>query len=449
MTVHYSFLLCGLIPAFIVRLVMIVYSVYHDKNSSIKYTDIDYQVFSDAARSILSPNDTLNATWIGSPYDRATYRYTPLLALILTPNHLVHPCWGKVLFSLSDLIVGFLLYQLCPNPREKAHHARMVNLVWLLNPFVINISTRGSSESILGVVIIAFLYSAKRSNWDLAAILLGLAVHLKIYPFLYGAAVLARLRTEQRKSTKNNLLTHWIYSINRHQVRFSLISFSTFIILNSIMYSIWGYPFIESSYLYHLKRSDHRHNFSPYFYPIYLRFTQPLHEHSTNLLKNLIKCLQNPLTSFIPQISLSLALGFYYGQRDLTFACFIQTYSFVVFNKVSTSQYFIWYLWFIPTLTKQIKLDLFEFVFVSATWILTQLVWLSNAYKLEFLGQPVFFSVWLSCLFFLIGNSFIIGRLIIGFSKASTYNLNQDSKVTKRELSSSVQTVEQNLYTVK
>jgi phosphatidylinositol glycan class M len=45
--------LCGL--AF--RLILVVYGEYHDRNSPLKYTDIDYRVFSDAASFILHPTE--------------------------------------------------------------------------------------------------------------------------------------------------------------------------------------------------------------------------------------------------------------------------------------------------------------------------------------------------------------------------------------------------------
>ena len=35
----------------------------------------------------------------------------------------------------------------------------------------------------------------------------------------------------------------------------------------------WGWPFLDQAFLYHARRLDLRHNFSPYWYPIYLAST--------------------------------------------------------------------------------------------------------------------------------------------------------------------------------
>lgn len=40
----------------LLRLGLIIYSEWHDARSVVKYTDIDYRVFADAARFILNPN---------------------------------------------------------------------------------------------------------------------------------------------------------------------------------------------------------------------------------------------------------------------------------------------------------------------------------------------------------------------------------------------------------
>ena len=65
----------------------------------VRYTDIDYLVFSDAASLMASGK---------SPYLRSTYRYSPLLAFLLIPNSIFHQSWGKFLFSASGMVLNLL-----------------------------------------------------------------------------------------------------------------------------------------------------------------------------------------------------------------------------------------------------------------------------------------------------------------------------------------------------
>ena len=102
----------------------------------------------------------------------------------------------------------------------------------------------------------------------------------------------------------------------------------------------WGQPFLYESYLYHLQRLDHRHNFSPYFYLTYLTYPSIDMANFDEPLSSWSRVLRSPLTSFVPQMGLALGLGLLFGRRkeDLVFTWFLQTVVFVVFNKVCTSQ---------------------------------------------------------------------------------------------------------------
>jgi GPI mannosyltransferase 1 subunit M len=59
------------------RLLLIAWGEWQDRIAFVRYTDVDYDVLTDGA--VLMFNGK-------SPFDRATYRYTPLLALLMIPN---------------------------------------------------------------------------------------------------------------------------------------------------------------------------------------------------------------------------------------------------------------------------------------------------------------------------------------------------------------------------
>lgn len=166
---------------------MLLYGLYQDAHSSLKYTDVDYYVFTDAARYVAAGH---------TPYERETYRYTPLLAWLLVPTTL-QPQWvwfsfGKLLFAAGDLVAGWLIYSVLRTSyggMEKARALRFAG-IWLLNPMVAAISTRGSSEGLLGVMVVALVWAALRRRAVLTGVLLGVAVHFKIYPVIYGPAIL-------------------------------------------------------------------------------------------------------------------------------------------------------------------------------------------------------------------------------------------------------------------
>ncbi|KAJ5706483.1 hypothetical protein N7536_002172 [Penicillium majusculum] len=388
------------------RLILLVYGGWQDANSAVKYTDIDYMVFTDAARYVAKGE---------SPYARDTYRYTPLLAWMLLPTawegaapwSTLTFAFGKALFALSDVLAGWLVVQLLVRcyrfPVERA--LRYVAAVWLWNPMVANISTRGSSEGLLGVLVAALLWATLTKKPILAGLILGLAVHFKIYPFIYGVSILWWWDAERDGSATagSGLLSKTFGFITPSRVKFTVAALASFVALNLVMYLQYGQPFLHHTFFHHLTRIDHRHNFSPYSTLLYLSAAGGAETRFEAL-------------AFLPQLILVVvALPLVLAKKSLTTAMLAQTFTFVTFNKVCTSQYFLWYLILLPFYLPSSSLIRKPTLGISAAilWIAGQALWLHQGYNLEFLGLSSFVpGLFLAGLFFFAVNVWILGIIV-------------------------------------
>ena len=362
------------------RLLLILYGTWHDSTQELQYTDIDYWVFSDASLHVKEGR---------SPYDRDTYRYTPLLAWLLLPNHSLSIHYGKVLFITLDVLVAWCIERVLAMEGVSDRKKFFSCLVWLINPVTAIVSSRGNAESLLALIMLSSLYMFVKGRVLLSGFLYGLAVHFKFYPIIHCLVFYLAVdrtpwskardmfensnvhRTPGERSHKrgrhykinssfsekdlrrnkisnvaktsnsnqvssndktsymgswniNKFTIHWGSLLSVKRLKFILASSGTFLILGLLFYKLYGWEFIEETYLYHVKRTDIKHNFSLYFYMLFV--TQ-----GTWLASLLSKI------AFIPQFIL-LLISSLWNHKDVSFCLFVQTFVFVTFNKVVTSQ---------------------------------------------------------------------------------------------------------------
>ena len=221
-----------LFGSIIIRIGLIVYGTYHDRYFEVKYTDIDYTVFTEAS------NHTFNG---GTPYQAPTYKYTPLLALMLLPNIFGHVLFGKVLFCLFDILVAMVMSKILTIMKYPERSADLaVMLCWLLNPFTITISSRGNAEAIQIFLVIMALYLVMQDRLVLAGIFYGLSVHFKIYPVIYGVPFLFFLTSKHTKERDD--VGWWKFIVQmilvKQNVLFGIVALTTFLLMGVAMYTL-------------------------------------------------------------------------------------------------------------------------------------------------------------------------------------------------------------------
>lgn len=427
-----------LIFSFLIRIVLIAYGEFQDKCAEIPFTDIDYKVVTDGARHIL--NDE-------SPYQRHTYRYTPIIAYILTLNILLHDSFGKILFCVCDTLIGVIIrkiildeYQqtfetnssLMLQKKNKRFNERtatlrfrlqpkheqsstLCSLFWLYNPMAMVIATRGNGDSITSLFTLLTIFALQRSQCKhqkrkylqviLAGLCHGFAIHFRLFPLAFSLAYYLYLSDSssiplQRRSKSIFAL---IFNANHMQLMLALTTIATLVSLTTIFYFKFGYEFLYESYIYHLVRKDTRHNFSLYFY--------------MNLL-NAEPILIEKLLTFLPQLFILLAINFNFSMhcKTLGFCIFLQSFVIVAFNPVVTSQYFIWYLAILPICLKNLRLmGAKRALSYSGLWCSVQGIWLYSAYLLEFKGWNTFGFIWMQGAIFFAVNCFIMKVFIVHF----------------------------------
>ncbi|KAL4200738.1 hypothetical protein AMTRI_Chr02g255060 [Amborella trichopoda] len=405
----------------LVRLFLILYGQWQDTHMEVRYTDIDYIVFSDAA-SLMASNS--------SPFGRTTYRYSPLLAFLLIPNSFLHPLWGKFIFSVADLLVGYLLYSILKMRAVPERLCLYSVVAWLFNPFTFTIGTRGNCEPIVCAMILWIIMCLMNGNLKQAAFWYGLVVHFRIYPIIYSLSIVLTLDAHNFRANQKPLLHSWSYDnkpniseksptretislwnayrnlvtdrcvrirqmITKERIIFGLFSCTVFCFWTGLFYYLYGWEFLNEALLYHLTRTDPRHNFSIYFYDIYLR-----HEHGFSLVERLL--------SFLPQLMVQPFLVFSFA-GDLPFCLFLQTVAFVAFNKVITAQYFVWFFCLLPLILPWTTMKLrWTGLLCICLWVAAQIHWLMWGYLLEFKGMNVFIELWLASIFFLAANTWVM-----------------------------------------
>lgn len=395
-----------LLAAVALRVVFFYYGLYQDATMALRYTDIDYYVFTDAARFMANGL---------SPYERETYRYTPLLAWILQPTTYWFS-FGKAVFAAGDIAAGYAIIRVLKQQGVSDKKAALYSTVWLLNPMVATISTRGSSEGLLGALVALLLWAVHSKQWVIAGLIAGFSVHFKIYPIIYIPTIIWAMTDTSKQSSgsksETSFLSKSIAFFTRDRLVFGISSAVTFTSLFFACYHFYGQEFVQHTYLHHLSRTDHRHNFSPYSTLLYMVSSKAGQSAEENAF------LPPPQTwAFLPQLLLSgIVLPLCLAKRSLVKTMFLQTFVFVTFNKVCTSQYFMWYIVLLPFYFKDSRLMANGNKAVSLTfaalWIVAQALWIQQGYSLEFLGESTFMQLCYATLGFFVVNCFGIVLLV-------------------------------------
>lgn len=302
------------------------------------------------------------------------YRYTPFLAWLMVPNVWL-PCFGKLLFSLLDIVGAcfllFILERRAQKDSQDVDYIKLAVAFFLFNPFTATISTRGSGESIVILAFLLMFWFLETKRDIPAALCFGFVVHWRFWPIVFVVPIFYHFG---------------MFSIRT--IRFGIVSGGCFLAFGSAAYYLYGFEFVDKCYLYHLSRVDTKHNFSVAFYSSRYMQDSLLHWAIVGILSK---------AKLIAIVLLGVQ------DHSLERALLRQTIAFVAMNQVITAQYHFWWLQLIPLVWWRRMKDL-KMAQVLAIWAIAQLHWLFWAFLYEIRDLPVVYGVWTACWIFLAAN---------------------------------------------
>eukprot|EP00397_Hematodinium_sp_SG-2012_P008630 GEMP01008695.1.p1 GENE.GEMP01008695.1~~GEMP01008695.1.p1 ORF type:complete len:389 (+),score=39.64 GEMP01008695.1:42-1208(+) len=357
------------------RAILVGFAALQDAFAEVSYTDIDYQVFTDAAHNVYQGLSPYAETTAVLREELTKYRYTPFLAWLLVPNVWL-ACFGKLLFSLLDIVGAYVLLDILERRAEKGspadvEHIKFAMAFFLFNPFTAAISTRGSGESIVLLAFLLMFWFLQR-RWDVpAALCFGFVVHWRFWPIIFVVPIIFRFG---------------VFSVRT--IRFGIVSGGLCLALCIAAYLLYGFEFVDKCYLYHLSRVDTKHNFSIGFYSS--RF---MHDNFIHWA----------IVFALSKVKLASIVFLGVQDQQMERVLLRQTIAFVAFNGVVTAQYHFWWLQLIPLVWWRRMKDP-KIAKGLAIWAITQLHWLFWAFLYEIRSLPVVYGVWAACWIFLAAN---------------------------------------------
>jgi GPI mannosyltransferase 1 subunit M len=113
----------------------------------------------------------------------------------------------------------------------------------------------------------------------------------------------------------------------------------------------------------------------------------------------------------VPQLLLLLLSSLLIAPNHLSLALFIQTYIFVILNKVITAQYFTWYLCLLPLCCTSFRFT--KRIGIAFILLLLSIgIWLGTAYCLEMQGWAVHIYVWIASVLYFLTNVYMLSSLL-------------------------------------